>query len=245
MGLMEWAGVILGLALLAAVFQAWSRSSSKKQMRQSIEALAEFTPSQQLMANDGNTGIALDESSQKLCVIRQGTLEPELALLEYRDLLSVEMFEDGLTVTRTARGSQIGGALLGGLALGGVGAIVGGLSGKKVASDKIQRIDLRLLVNCTERPVLDINLMDVEAKKGGGVYNAAMEQARHWHGLLEVLIQRADRDDERQAPEAVQPEPQPVSAISVADELQKLAELHRQGVLTDTEFVAQKMKLLD
>ncbi|USD36024.1 MULTISPECIES: SHOCT domain-containing protein [Ferrimonas] len=244
MGLMEWIGVIFGLAVVVAVIQAWSRSSSKKQMRQSLETLAEFTPSQQLMANDGNTGIALDESSQKLCLIRQGTLEPELTLLEYADLLSVEVFEDGHTVTRTARGSQLGGALIGGLALGGVGAIVGGLSGKKVASDKVQRIDLRLLVNNTERPLLDLNLMDAEAQKGGLVYNAAMQQARHWHGLLEVLIQRADRDDERRAPAAMSSEPQATAAVSVADELQKLAELHRQGVLTDTEFVAQKSKLL-
>lgn len=42
---------------------------------------------------------------------------------------------------------QIGGVVVGGLLLGGVGAIIGGLSGKTETSGKISRIDLRLIVN--------------------------------------------------------------------------------------------------
>ena len=38
--------------------------------------------------------------------------------------------------------------------------------------------------------------------------------------------------------------PAPTSVGSVADELQKLAQLHEQGVLTDSEFSAAKQRLL-
>lgn len=41
------------------------------------------------------------------------------------------------------------------------------------------------------------------------------------------------------------PSPQQGSTGSAADELTKLAALHRQGALTDAEFAAQKHRLLD
>jgi hypothetical protein len=42
-------------------------------------------------------------------------------IISYRDLLSSEIFEDGTTITKTVRSSQVGGGLIGAIALGGVG----------------------------------------------------------------------------------------------------------------------------
>jgi len=173
------------------------------------------------MGVDGNTGLAIDEMRKKICLIKQNLeLKPgqeihsdalgkkihlikqqnrdnfELEVLSYKDILSSEIFEDGNTVTRTSRTSQLGGTLLGGLALGGVGAVIGGLSGKQISSYKVSNVDLRLIVNRTTSPVYDINFMNVEGQKKGLVYKEAMQQARHWHSLVEVLIRRADEVDE-------------------------------------------------
>jgi hypothetical protein len=165
-------------------------------------------------------------------------------MITYRDLLSSEVFEDNVTITKTARGSQLGGALIGGLALGGVGAIIGGLSGNKTSSDKVNRIDLRITVNRTGSPVHDINFMNVEGKKNGIIYKTAMKQTRHWHGLLGVLIKRADTEDIAQEGELVVENPKLLQKGSVADELTKLAELQKLGLLTEDEFMVQKAKLL-
>ena len=86
--------------------------------------------------------------------------------------------------------------------------------------------------------------MDVEGKKNGIIYNAAIEQARHWHGLLAVLIKRADSEDIAKEGELVEEKTDLLPKSSVADELVKLSELQKQGLLTDEEFRAQKAKLL-
>ncbi len=164
-------------------------------MEEKLASLESFTPSQKLMGNDGNSGIAVDEGRKKICLIKQSMGNIDLDVLTYRDILSSEIFVDGVTITKTARGSQLGGALIGGLALGGVGAIIGGLSGNTTSSEKITKIDLQIIVNRTNNPIHDINFMSVDGKKNGIIYKSAMEQARHWQGLLTVLIKLADSED--------------------------------------------------
>lgn len=110
-------------------------------------------------------------------------------------------------------------------------------------SGKIKRVDLRLIVNDTKAPLHDVAFMNVEGKKDGIIYTQAIQQARRWHGIVEVLIKRANAEEslpqieERQAPPAL-------PAPSVADEIKKLAELHSSGVLTLEEFQQQKTRLL-
>jgi hypothetical protein len=244
---MDWV-ILIFLAVVAGVvigiIQVIHTSNKKKGMEEKLASLDDFTPSQKIMGNDGNSGIAVDEGRKKVCLIKQNMGTIGLDVLTYRDILSSEVFEDGVTITKTARGSQIGGALIGGLALGGVGAIIGGLSGKRTSSDKVTRIDLRITVNRTSNPIHDINFMNVEHKKNGIIYNAAIGQARHWHGLLAVLIKRADSEDIAKEGELVEVKTNLLPKGSVADELVKLSELQKQGLLTDEEFKAQKAKLL-
>lgn len=213
-------------------------------MEEKLASLESFTPSQKLMGNDGNSGIAVDEGRKKICLIKQSMGNIDLDVLTYRDILSSEIFVDGVTITKTARGSQLGGALIGGLALGGVGAIIGGLSGNTTSSEKITKIDLQIIVNRTNNPIHDINFMSVDGKKNGIIYKSAMEQARHWQGLLTVLIKLADSEDISKEGEFVEDKTGLLPNNSVADELAKLSELQTQGLLTDEEFKVQKSKLL-
>jgi hypothetical protein len=181
--------------ILFVIVQAILTTKKKKGMEIKLGSLNNFSATQQIMGNDGNSGIAVDEGRKKVCLIKQIIGNIELDVIPYRDILSSEVFEDGETTTKTARGSQLGGALIGGLALSGAGAIIGGLSGKTTSSEKVYKIDLRITVNRTSNPIHDINFMNVEGKKQGIIYTVAMEKARHWHGLLAVLIKRADSED--------------------------------------------------
>lgn len=161
-------------------------------------------------------------------------------MLSYRDILSSEISEDSVTVTKTARSSQLGGALIGGLALGGTGAIIGGLSGKITSSNKVSKINVSITVNRTRNPLRNISFMNVECEKDKFIYKNAMKQAQHWHALMVVLIKQADSEDTEKVEEA----PKSLSDRSVADELAKLGELRKQGLLTNEEFLSQKAKLL-
>lgn len=193
-----WVLLIFVIGMGVGIAQSISVSKKKKAMEDRLDALPEFSPTQKILGNNGDTGLAIDEERKKIVLIKNGPEGVDLIPITYRDVLSSEIFVDGETITKTARGSQLGGALIGGLALGGVGAIIGGLSGKKRSSKKIKRIDLRIAVNDTKNPLHDINFMDVEGKKDGKVYQSAMDQARHWHGLIAVLVKMADDEDARE-----------------------------------------------
>lgn len=71
-----------------------------------------------------------------------------------------------------------------------------------------------------------------------------------WLGVLSYLIVRGKGMEERGKEAWIKGEEerrnyiQGIAGISTADELSKLAELKDRGVLTDTEFEAQKVKLL-
>ncbi|MFA7242804.1 MAG: SHOCT domain-containing protein [Sulfuricellaceae bacterium] len=232
-------GIVLVLAVIIGIFQAVEISKKKKAMEAYLLGIPGFSATQKVIGNDGATGLAIDERRRKVCLIDHRQQSVSCRVVTYKDLLSSEIFEDGSTVTKTVRTSQIGGALVGSLALGGVGAIIGGLSGKTKTSGKVKRIDLRITVNDTKSPLHDVNFLNLETEQGGFIYEGAMKTARHWHGLVAVLIKRADSEDGENLVTLSQPQP-----TSVADELKKLADLRDSGVLSIEEFQRQKTRLL-
>lgn len=239
-----WVLLIVVIGVGIGVAQVVAISNKKKAMEEKLESLPDFSPTQKIMGNNGDTGLAIDEERKKVVLIKNGPTGVDLKPITYRDVLSSEIFVDGETVTKTARGSQLGGALIGGLALGGVGAIIGGLSGKTRSSEKVKRVDLRITVNDTKSPLHDINFMDIKGKKDGIIYKSAMDKARYWHGLIAVLIKMANNEDVRKEGGESSSQVNGGSTSSLADELSKLSDLRDKGVLTDEEFSIQKQKLL-
>jgi hypothetical protein len=238
-----WAFIIIATGIIVGIAQARATNNKKKDMESRLNALPDFSPTQQVMGCDVNSGLAIDEPRKKICLITNSAGGVSERIISYKDIFSAELFEDGTSITKTVRSSQVGGAVVGGLLLGGVGAIIGGLSGKTETSGKIKCIDLRLIVNDTNAPLHDVAFMNVEDKKDGFYYTQAIQQARRWHGIVEVLIKRANAEDKMSQIEERLPSPA-LPAPSVADEIKKLAELHSSGVLTSEEFQQQKVRLL-
>lgn len=240
---LEMFGLVALIMAIGAIAAGRVSAKQQKSMEKQLEELPSFTVSQQMVGSDGNFGLAIDENSQKICLIDNRYEIPEFRIVSYRDIISCELFQDGSTVTKTVRSSQIGGALVGGLALGGIGAVIGGLSGNTKSTEKVRRIDLHIIVKDTKNPLHDVNFLNIETKTegliDGAYYQQSLQKARHWHGLVEVLIRCADTEDKQSGVGVAQ-----VAQPSLADEIKKLAELRDSGVLTDEEFKSQKAKIL-
>ena len=224
-----------------------------------LATLHGFSFTQKILSVDGNTALAIDNNEGLICLItrkqssRVFITPPEAAkvLLIYScDLVSAELFEDGSTISKTSRMSQAGGLLVGGLLLGPAGALIGGLTGKTVTSaGNVKRIDLRLVINDTKRPIYDINFLDSETKKDSFTYKNAVKLSRHWHGVMEVLIRRADAESKKpiELKESHTEEHDKtlhVEAFSVANELEKLNSLRERGILNNGEYEQQKLRVL-
>ena len=189
------------------------------------------------------TGIAIDEERKKVCLLGDRQRAGSFRIFTYKDLIASEISEDGITITKTNRTSQIGGALMGGLAIGGLGAMVGGLSGKTQTSSRVRNVELRLTVNDVTNPIHDVVFLNTEVDKSSGQgteYDYAIKRARHWHGLITILIKQTDTEDKM----SITNDRLQIRETSVADELKKLAELCDAGLLSADEFQQQKTKLL-
>ena len=157
---------------------------------QALRKFPGFSPTRDFLGADAKTGIAVDENTNTICLF---SIEPLIYRLVTSDqLLSAEIFENGLSIMRTSRTSQVTDALVGSPAFGGIGAVIGGLSGETVTSGPVSRIELRLTVDDARRPLHDVVFMSVEGEKNGGSYNAAMREAREWLGVMHVLIKRGE-----------------------------------------------------
>lgn len=239
LGLLPWILIIVVCCFLLIRPKA-KRQKKRKAIEGHVSNIEKFSATQTVIGYDGNTGLSIDEQRRMVCLVDHRQQILTHLVVSYNDLLSSELFEDGVIVTRTVRSSQIGGAVIGGLALGGAGMIIGGLSGKTKTSGKVKRIDLRLIINDTQNPLHDVNFLNREIEKGGFFYKKVMQQARYWHGLIEVLIKRADIENKEKTTKKIHQ----IQSSSVADELKKLVDLRDSGVLSIDEFQQQKAKLL-
>lgn len=254
-------GGIIGIG--AAAVSSSATRDKKNAIYSRLSSISDFTATKKVLGVDGQSGIAVDLERKKIALLTSPTPSNEqpatfkeaieaikvgieqskisadkvsVRIFDYKELLSVEVHEDGGVVTRTSRTSQLGTALLGGIAFGGIGALVGGLTGKTVSSEKVKKLELRIIVNDANRPLHDVCFQNVKGKKGGLINSQAAQLAREWHGILEVLIRQADADS---------PHSTSQQAInSVAEEIQKLAALYESGFLTEEEFKSQKEKVL-
>ena len=76
---------------------------------------------------------------------------------------------------------------------------------------------------------------------GGGAYMAGKHLA---NAQADQQYQDASQQQAQQAQQAPVPAPRAAAAPSMADQLNQLADLHKQGMLSDDEFAAAKAKLL-
>jgi hypothetical protein len=253
--------IIVVVIIVIAAMQPNKMTPFRELIKTKVETIISnvegFNQSQKYISSDYSSIIAFDDRNNRICILENQNPHPteridntvfvslkeenfdyKISNFECREILQSEIIIDGESVTKTSRGSQIGGAIIGGLLTGGVGAIIGGLSGKKNTNDTITKIHLQLTVNDTNKPVRTIMFIDEKKalKKDNPKYKEGHDKATHWHNLISVIIKRADDEDRLSGKNE--------NNTSKADELTKLAQLRKDGILTDEEFNNQKQKLL-
>lgn len=179
----------------------------------------EFIPIEEYMST---YIIALDTTRMKICIADYSFSKPNI--FTYKDILSVEITEDEETITKTQRGSQIAGAVVGGALLGGAGAIIGGLSGSKKSRKVTTEVAVKIIVNDITQPSYSISFNSTEL-------------AERWYGIFKILINTADKEESQSNLSNDKP-------ISIADELQKLVTLRDNGTLSESDYNILKNKII-
>lgn len=165
----------------------------------------------------------------------------------YSDIVSISYEENGSDVYN----KSIGGAVVGGLLFGGVGAIVGGNTAKATQNKEIRIMSIKILLKSTSNSSIVLKIF--EAGVDGAILETKKDADRlHYEGLMkevtgikDIFSIILDIVDKNIAQQKAAPVIQQSAPTSVADELTKLAKLKEAGILSEEEFNTQKAKLLN
>ena len=193
----------------------------------------------------GNYLFLMDDFFKVLVLVGPGHHE----IFNYSDIIEVSYEENGSQLYTKSAGRTVGGAIVGGVLMGGAGAVVGGLSGASKQNKEIKNMDIKILLRSTSRTSCVLHFKDVDRvlktkdDADRRLYETYVKNANQAKDVLSVIIDNAKQASTPIAQPIAQPVVAPASS-SVADELAKLAKLKADGILTDEEFRVQKSKLL-
>lgn len=146
-------------------------------------------------------------------------------IYNYDDILSFDLLQDGETI----RKGGIGSALVGAALFGGVGAIVGGITGRKT-KEVCNNLSIKITLNNLKHPVETITFLE-NTRKDNMAYSIACQQAQECLSILQVISN-------------TQQPVQKNNDVSVADEILKFKKLMVAGIITKEEYETRKNQLL-
>jgi hypothetical protein len=193
-----------------------------------------------LLHNDYDS-IAFDSGRKKIAIFNKEFMAGRV--YEAADIMSVEVYEDGRSISQASRTRQIGAAMVGNFIAGGAGALIGGLGARVSSRDEIHALTLRLTLDDVDFPIFDLQLNKSVVLKGSVRHSELSVLARGWASLLEATMRNSE--PRSQTPDSVEEElPASFPMQSLADELGKLSALRASGMLTEEEFTRLKQRLI-
>ncbi len=239
--------VVVIIALVANNADSEKQEARLNQIQTTLSTMSDFTPSMKIIGIKNLYTFAVDNEREKILIM----LGDYKRLINFDDIISVELIEDNNVLMKKSTGRTIGGSLIGGALAGGAGMIVGGLSGSSKQVNLHSSVIVKLLVRNASSPSIEIPCFNCktmmitgEPVKAGSIeeniYKKGLLDAKKITDTINVIIDAVDRASTNNGPAT--PEPQ---SLSTADEIIKLAQLRDQGILSEDEFNQQKTKLLN
>jgi len=185
-------GVAIGVGITYAVGRQVLFGRDRSRLKSAAKSIPDFTPSLQVMGADGRTGLAVDQVRRKVCLLAKEGGRIETRVVRFADVLGVETIEDGVSITQASVGSMAGRALAGGVVFGPLGAVVGGLTGKKKSKNSVSRLDLRVAIRDLSRPMHIVSFMNIEASRSSSLYKKSERSLAEWRCRMEALVSMAD-----------------------------------------------------
>ncbi len=210
--------IVLGVIILfifIALGQQNDSSMKDKQseiIKENTNSIAKIINDNEIVAQhkfaplDKTNVLILDKDNNIHLIYKKGSnwdghFEYRYAKYKPDQIIKSEIVIDNNTVHSTDRTSQLAGMAVGGIALGSVGMVIGGLSGKTNVNDYIKSIDLKLTFDDLSNPNYMINFLTNKTGKTGDIIKKGYEKdgarvknsiqdIEKWQGIMEVLMNR-------------------------------------------------------
>lgn len=240
--------IVAAIIVLIITFYVENKTREKRgeKIMEATSLYNDFHPTVKIVNDQVRFTFSIDKDKKKILIIIADNPEEKANsfLLDYSDIISVELLEDSNLIYSKSTVRTIGGGLFGGLVAGGAGAIIGGLSGSSKEKKKVSNIKIKLLVRNLDNPSIELVCyegegIDVNGSLGNMTYKSIMSKAQEIIDHLNVIIDWVDKIEEQTLKQSFEP------CLSVADEIEKLLKLKEKGIISAEEFQIQKKRLLD
>ena len=233
------------ILIVRAVLKKGAPTDDKSELSRYLSGVKDFTPTKEFLGVDGTSGIALDEKTRKICLIaKNGHFSSRV--ISHHEILSSEIVEDEYQIAKVSRRSMIEESIPEEQAAeysdepNGAETGVDNNASFQDTPAAIKKITLHVMVADMQEPNHTVTFLNSEVERGSVNHNISLAAARQWHSRLCILMQQADNEAENAVNQGENCKESPY----VADELNKLAELMKNGFITAEEFNLQKGKLL-
>jgi len=185
--------LIMLVCFTIVVLMNKSESNNEEIRREKVEEIIkenQINISKRFDCKSSYTLINDSESKCFWCIINSDVVKK----FNYKDIIQVELKQDDESVISTSRASQLGGALVGGVLAGGIGAVIGGLSGKQKQQKDVKNVELVLTLDDLDDPFFKIEFayFHKPVETNSYLYLVAYEEAYAWFKLTEVILRRND-----------------------------------------------------
>lgn len=188
---MTWIIIIILIVIVA--FFIIGASMNQKQKEFEDDSLNDVTQkgiilTKQTKTYDGVIGI--DEANKKLVFINSAITEQHAKTFNFEDIYSCELIIDDESVYKKSTLRTVGGALVGGVIMGGAGAIIGGLSGDSKKNSNIKKIELKIVVRDLSNPTHKFSFFG--ATSPSEYLSQKMREAEEWKDTISLVIDMED-----------------------------------------------------
>ena len=173
--------------------------------------------------------LSFDDNTQTFIITKS---KKNQDLYHYNQVVGFELLEDGETITK----GGLGRAVVGGVLLGGVGAIVGGVTGGKRSKGICKSLQIKITFRNSPKQTEYLAFISAETKTNSFIYKTAYKSAQDALSALQLAVDKIDNTPV-EAPVIQQ-------VASGADEILKYKGLLDAGIITEEEFNAKKAQIL-
>lgn len=168
-------------------------------------------------------------------------LKPNATIFSFEELIDFDLLENNNSIAS----GGLGRAIAGGLVLGGVGAVVGGVTGRRKIKGTCEMLVLQISTNNMFFPNLMITYINKEVKKKDKKYINALNDARTTISGLNIIIQQNEQKKVTKVSIEADNSKSKEDANNPYEELKQLKELLDMGIISQEEFETKKKELLN
>lgn len=195
---MSFGWVIFIFVVMMIVVAVGSSNSANKRKEKQDAFINEQKKEGVCLSNKTNIEngiIAVDKAREKVVYIddKGGSLIKKE--FSFADIISCELTKDGQTIYKKSATRTIGGAIVGGVISGGVGAVIGGLSGNSKEKEKINSIDIKITLRDIDNPSFIFKFFKYKGTRI--LLDSSIKSAEEWKDRITAIIEMEDSKKQR------------------------------------------------